>query len=263
MIATLGIPRSRPEPAAGDNRNWLMLELAKDALQGLNRDQVVDLLAGILFGAGGSPEEESGGGDSSGAMAGGNPRRGLYVYTFPMDLPYRIGLTNGILGDGIREEVVIVEKINFNMTTREALRYPANHVESAKWKGDVYNEAGDPTTAPALTVSGNELISSFSVYGTCAVSYLITRTHYDVEITPRSEGRNRYSCWAWAAYDGGVEMLEMGGSEYGASDDDGEEEEGGESTGSGDGDPPWKPPTVDGENEHVYIDYCTQEEIEI
>lgn len=204
-------------------------------------------------------------------------QKALYAYPSPEGLNYRAMLSHGQLTGPVIERREFSELIQCNLDRRPPLKYPALAITSHQWVGETYDASGELVPAPLITVVGNSLHLSAEVYGSLRVSYLVCRHTYVATVQPRPEyGENKLQTYLLAVWSGGNSHLEV---EAPATAEDGvcnsrwnpgtgmfdylpygEPGSGTGFEGSGDDDDnPFRP--VDGEDEHKYIDYCTQEEL--
>lgn len=207
-------------------------------------------------------------------------QKAVYAYPSPEGLNYRAYISHGRLTGPVIERREFSELIQCNLDRRPQLKYPALSITSHQWQGETYNAKGDMVPAPQIAVVDNTIRLSAEVYGSLRVSYLVCRHTYVVAVTPRDEyGENKLQAYLLAVWAGGNNHLEI---EAPATAEDGvcnsrwnpgtgmfdylptwSEGMGGGFSGDGDGegddDNPFRP--VDGQDEHKYIDYCTQEEL--
>ncbi len=188
---------------------------------------------------------------------------GLYVYPFNMNLAYDIGITHGELGIKLVQEVHVRELVKFSLTKEQSAKYPVHSLTSYEWGADCWDGEGNVVTRPSISVDGQKILISNKVYGTVIIEYKTYRHARTLKVPPReNESINIYDSYAWARWNGGVELLKLeppeGAEENYMFDID--------CLGGGRGtvtprDPPDRP-TDSPEFKTVMIDYCTQQSYE-
>ncbi len=189
---------------------------------------------------------------------------GLFVYPFNPSLSYQIGITHGELGESITQDVEVRELVSFKLDTEATVKYPIQQLISAEWGAETWDSEGGVTSDPSIFVDGQQVVLSKKVYGTVIVIYKTIRHARTLRVPPREESvENVFDSYAWARWDGGVEMEKLDPPE------NAEEAYFSESNciwGGRWGDviPPDDPgePYGDGYGEDYDIDYCTQRIIE-
>lgn len=188
----------------------------------------------------------------------------VYAYLYEPLLDYNIALDYGELGERVIEEVEYIEIINCSLKDFVEFSYPSDKVLETKWEGLAYTNMGQVVPHPNYEFDRQGTYFDSSVYASLRVRYRVTRHAYSVRVTSRAKydltvTEDKYASVAYAYWDGGIdfEKIEV---PYGFEETDG-------NCGNGsivritEDDDPDGPPAVDPENEHIYIDYCKQEEI--
>lgn len=183
----------------------------------------------------------------------------ILAWPSPPTLAFRLGVTHGTLGEPRVVEVTVRELVSFSLTRTAQARYPIQALVSASWLAECYDADGNEVAAPTITVDGQQLQLPGALYGTAELRYLAICHQYGLNVPPREESvENVYQAVVWGQYDGGVELLEVDPPD-GAEEDYHDEWDcrtRGKLQLPPDDQP--EPPTTDGEDHTVYIDYCSQ-----
>lgn len=171
----------RPEP-----QDLLLLEQQEWRQSSLSRAGLVRYLSRRLYGDG-SIDPASGLVDCG--MDGDNLVIGLYVYPLRPGLQFRLGATAGALGPRRYEEIEESETVHFGLEREAGLRHPASRLLEARWLAGPWTSGGVRVPAPALRISGRNLLASMPLYGSVAVRIMVGRWVYRLALDWESEAR--------------------------------------------------------------------------
>lgn len=205
MNSSLIIPYGLSAP----DRPALFLEgEPPDPLAGVVTGSLVvsHLLASILGGAVRQP--------SCGGRSGDEYETTLYAYPADPLLDYEAGLSWGVLGRRLIEEVVIREVIEFTMAATATLKYPSRSLYRQTWLGDCFDRDGGFIATPSLTIAGQTVSVGRACYGAALVEHLVVRHRYSVRLAKRVDaGQPFFSAIAWAVWQNGYTSLELSAEE--------------------------------------------------
>ncbi len=166
----------------------------------------LDLVKAIATALYGDPENDI----DCGISGDGSYLSGLYVYLYNQNTSYDIGITHGELGEVIVQEVEVRELITFSLGDESSSKYPIQELITAEWAADTWGVDGGVVTPPSISVSGNTVSLSNSVYGTVIIVYRTIRHARSLSVPPREESvENVFDSYAWARWNGGVKMLKL------------------------------------------------------
>lgn len=134
------------------------------------------------------------------------------IYAFPSkdNLNFRIGCSNGTITQGAIQYLDFTELIQVNLDKTPSLKYPALRLTSYIWEGEVYNSKGEVVTPPQINLNSHAPILSASVYGSLRLTYQTFRHTYTVTIQPRAEYQeNKFQSFIWAIWNGGTTWIEV------------------------------------------------------
>jgi len=140
----------------------------------------------------------------------GEFRATVYVYPGNPHMSYRFKVshgrvTHGPLGVPFREEI-----IQCGLQLEHETDYPIFAVITKAWIGRCYDNEGNITIRPEVTIVGNKIILSKKVYGSLRIRYMAIRHTYHVIVSKRLNAiENTYQSVAYAVYDGGVEWTDI------------------------------------------------------
>jgi hypothetical protein len=266
---TLRLALTTPQWSAESGGSVLLEQESMDPYTGhLTKLQALAWMRKIAFG----------GDDPASNCPGDGPgyEKALYAYPWPIDLRYRAHLSSGTMTGPIVEQIEFTELVQCNLTRQPALRYPAMSITSHEWVGDTYAATGEIVPRPQVTIRNNLLRLSAEVYGSLRVSYMVCRHTYLAAVQPRVQYAEQVlQAFLVAVWSGGTAYIEL---EAPATAEDGEcDSRWNPGTGAFDyllGGVPGSGSSIDGgteddddygpvpaEDETVYIDYCTQQEL--
>jgi len=134
----------------------------------------------------------------------------VYAYPYDPGMAYRCGVTHGTLAKPVRAEVTIRDQVSFALATEAALKYPLRELVSIEWMAEVWSADGAVVANPALTVDSENVRSGAPIYGTAEVVYITLRDTHGLTVPPRDDAvENVFQSVFWAAWDGGVKLLEI------------------------------------------------------
>ena len=100
------------------------------------------------------------------------------VRAYPNSLSY--SLTHNCSSLGERREVNQLYVSTVVLPMSNTIVFPGNvTIAALDWSSPVYNSAGEVTTAPSYTVSGNTIIFSDTVFGVMVIQYTIPEHRYE------------------------------------------------------------------------------------
>lgn len=255
-VSSADIILAPPPASAGDSARVLLEQDEWDSYTGyLTRMGALAYLNNLLFGDEDDAEEENCGVDLDGHV-----RKNVYAYPDPANLHYLIGLSHGEMGPQTVEELEYAEVLNLQADQEAGLKYPCFGIISTSWIVDAYDSEGSPQHRPAVRITGGTQPKFLiSTYGALLVTYRVIRHSYAIDVPPRENaGENSLQSFVWAVWPGGNDYMEV---------DLPDDQEPGDCNNSirGQGhigyNGPNRPNSVPPEDEDVYIDYCTQEEL--
>lgn len=183
------------------------------------------------------------------------------LYIYPTTLSIEADITNGTIGEGIVEEHSVVQDIQFKLTEEQSVKYPILSFESGVWLDKTYDGSGSVVAEPSYVVDGNTIRLSDKVYGTLRTKYTTVRHRYSLLVPAmEDEIENIFQSVAWCRWSGGAQLLELNAPDNAEENAFQENDckyrsllKGGKSPESPD------PPTVEGADETILIDYCSQQ----
>jgi len=187
-----------------------------------------------------------------------DPRKYVFAYPSPPELPYRFGMSWGTFGPLTVRDKIMVEAIRCNLELVITPKYPVVTIHEWQWVGGVYDQKGTRIIRPVINRSddGRSLILEDRVYGLLSIVYHVIQHEYLVNVPVRDEpAENKYPSYAYAVWDGGNTYLGLdplppveggggGGGTIIEDDDDKDDDD-----------------YIKGEDEIHEFDYCTGEEL--
>lgn len=253
MRQSLSVTYSRP-PAATAGPG-LILEQATAESGRVTRLDLVKALASRLYG-GQAPKVDCGLRDGEFATA---------VLVFPYDpaMAYEIGVTWGRLSPPVISEVEVDEILQFSLADRVETKYPVQDLVGLDPIDTCWDETGGVIQdTPAAVWDGSAVTLDRKIYGSLRIRYITIRHSRTLHIPAREDiDRDFFQSVAWAAWNGGAKLLDLTVPKVRYANDDGcayrlldhwivniPDEE-------------IRPPTTDGVDRTVRIDYCSQKVI--
>lgn len=252
--ATLTVRFDSPDINSNDT-----LRLEQKPWDDVGKTTAIDIIRGMASMFFDEPKEEQ---DCGYDLTDRSMSTEIYAYPSRPDLVFRIGVTMGLLGGGVLESVPVNETIDFRLQSSATANYVANGDIVAAWSGKTYNAEGDIISPPVINIDNDGGISiDQNVYGSMRVSYKTMRYRYSLWVSPRVDSpENSYQTVVWAAWDGGVALLQVepppGAEEDLLGDTDCTDRGGNLVIGPDDDDDPL-PIVEPGKEEEIYLDYCT------
>ena len=153
--------RYTPHPGkTAVERDLLMLEQEPwgDYVGVLTKLHFVRYLHGLLYGS----DDES-----EPVDCGWGDRLALTVYAYPLapGVRYRLASTVGIIEEMRQETVQERQSVSFDLERSASLPRPATRILASEWLAGPYTTGGARVSAPALSVSGREVISPIPLFG--------------------------------------------------------------------------------------------------
>lgn len=256
--------RYTPRPSsAPDERDLILLEQEKwGGYCGLlTRGGLAKYLRQYFFG-GQRPADEESESVVNCCGYGGPLAIAIYVYELKPGVSYSLRTTVGELGAGVLETIIERESVTFNMEKTASIRHPAAAVRAARWLTGPWTTGGADVAAPALSVSGREVVSPIPLFGTAELA-LETRRWRHVLSIPKDDAEALLQS-GWAEF---VVGLPSGGRPVGleVTEPPGSEELAKTGVGCGRGrggvsghieSPEEDEPTAQPEDKHIHCEYC-------
>ncbi len=185
----------------------------------------------------------------------------LYVYPYDRNLLFQIGLTWGELGEGVFSEVEVTENIEFSLSDTGTSTYPIQELISYKFLNLPWDSFGNEVSGVVVSVKGEDITLTKSVYGTVQLVYKTVRYSYSLLILPREDTVDTaFQSVSYVWWNGGVEMKVLeppSGAEY-DNKMDAKCWERSQLRVNPDPDLPVLP-SGESNSETVFVDYCSQE----
>lgn len=188
----------------------------------------------------------------------------INAYPSDKDLSYSFGVTHGTIKSTVIKKELVTEYVTFGLQTTATIDYPVQSLVDLCWRGDLWDADGNDVDDPDLDIDGRTLSTPVALYGTARVKYWTWREQLTITINPRSQvGSGVYDSVAYAQWDGGV-VLQTLTTPTAAEENYNSDQDCGWTYSYSIKDVSTPAPTeVDTEDSEEFIDYCTQEEIDL
>jgi len=169
----------------------------------ITKQEMIRMVSSSLIGSDYEPSIDCG-------VADGKLVCTVYAYPLVAGLIYQLYASWGDLEGPTVDMFETAELVQFRLTDEETPEYPPRKILSVSWADECCGPDGEFVPPPELTIDGESILSSATVYGTAVVRYLCERHTYALT-APRRETSfsDNFGSVLVGAYQGGLVRLNI------------------------------------------------------